>query len=145
MDGSSCELCAVPNVRGADVCTWVPQSETELCECALGLSHHITGASLSPALHINICLQLLFLNKEDLKPSITQLGQLPLGFCVHIFLWRLVRSFDSIHIVSGTLLLSLRATDTIYCIFSISDIYNSFQCADPNRNKKGFICIETII
>lgn len=56
MDGNSCKLWAVLNVHGADVCTWVPQSETDLSGSTLSLSHHITEASLSTELNINICL-----------------------------------------------------------------------------------------
>lgn len=56
MDGNSCKLWAVLNVHGADVCTWVSQSETDLSGSTLSLSH-IAVASLGTGLKINHCVR----------------------------------------------------------------------------------------
>lgn len=57
MDGNSCKLWAVLNVHGADVCTWVSQSETDLSGSTLSLSH-IAVASLGTGLKINHCVRI---------------------------------------------------------------------------------------
>lgn len=56
MDGNSCKLWAVLNVHGADVCTWVSQSETDLSGSTLSLSHNAV-ASLGTGLKIKHCVR----------------------------------------------------------------------------------------
>lgn len=87
MDGNSCKLWAVLNVHSADVCTWVPQSETDLSGSTLGLSHPITVASLSIELNINICLTVSALQlKEDLTKSYSNNHWRPLLDRIYPFL-----------------------------------------------------------
>lgn len=51
MDGNSCKLGVAPNVRGADVCTRVPQPESDpTLSCP-----QISAASFNSALYIKSC------------------------------------------------------------------------------------------